>query len=47
MGDLIEVDEIMNGMDQVDSQMLFPRVEKSSTWGHRFKVCGEKFRGDV
>ena len=34
-------------MDRVDSQMLFPRVEKSSTRGHRFKVCGEKFGGDV
>jgi len=37
----------MRGMDRVDSQMLFLRVERSSTRGHRFKVCGEKFRGDV
>ena len=46
-GDLIEVYKVMSGMDRVDSQMLFPRVEKSSTRGHRFKVRGEKFRGDV
>ena len=37
----------MSGMDRVDSQMLFPRLEKSSTRGHGFKVLGEKFRGDV
>ena len=43
-GDLIEVYKIMNRMD---SQMFFPRVEKSSTRGHRFKVRGEKFRGDM
>jgi len=46
-GDLIEVYKIMRGMDRVGSQKLFPRVEKSSTRGHRFKVCGEKFRGEV
>ena len=34
-------------MSGMDSQMLFPRVEKSSTRGHRFKVRGEKFSGDV
>ena len=27
--------------------MLFPRVEKSSSRGHRFKVRAAKFRGDV
>ena len=43
-GDLVEVYKIMSGMDRVDSQMLFPRVEKSSSRGHRFKVHGEKFR---
>ena len=46
-GDLMEVYKIMSGIDRVDSEMLFPRVEKSSTRGHRFKVHGEKFRGDV
>ena len=46
-GDLIDVYKIMSGMDRVDSQILFPRVERSSTRGHRFKMRGEKFRGDV
>jgi len=36
-GDLIEVYKIMRGMDRVDSQKLFPRVEESVTRGHRFK----------
>ena len=35
---LIEVDKIMRGIDRVDSQKLFPRVEESITRGHRFKV---------
>ena len=42
-GGLIEVYKIMRGMDRADSQMLFPRVEKSSTRRCRFKVHGEKF----
>ena len=37
-GDLIEVYKIMRGMDRVDSQKLFPRVEESIARGHRFKV---------
>ena len=32
-GDLIEVYEIMRGMDRVDSQKLFPRVEGVSYSG--------------
>ena len=32
-GDLIEVYKIMRGMDRVDSQKLFPRVEESITRG--------------
>ena len=31
----------------MDSQKLFPRVEKSITRGHRFKVQGARFKGDV
>ena len=31
--DLIEVCKIMRGMDRVDSQKLFPRVEESITRG--------------
>jgi len=37
-GDLIEVYKIMRGMDRMDSQKLFHRVEESVTRGHRFKV---------
>ena len=46
-GDLIEVYKIMRGMDRVDSQKLFPRVEESMTRGHRFKMQGARFKGDV
>ena len=46
-GDLIEVYKIMRGMDRVDSQKLFSRVEDSITRGHRFKVQGVRFKGDV
>ena len=34
-GDLIEVYKSMRGMDRVDSQRLFPRVEESITRGHK------------
>ena len=37
----------MRCMDRVDSQKLFPRVEESITRGHRFKVRGARFKGDV
>ena len=37
----------MRGMDRVDSQKFFPRVEESITRGHRFKVRGARFKGDV
>ena len=46
-GDLIEVYKIMRGMDRVDSQEHFPSVEESITWGHRFKLRGARFKGDV
>ena len=46
-GDLIEVYKIMKGMDRVDSQKFFPKVEESITRGHRFMVRGAKFKGDV
>ena len=46
-GDLIEVYKIVRGMDRVDSQKLFPRVEESITRGHRFKVRGAKFKGNI
>ena len=31
----------------MDNQKLFPRVEESITRGHRFKVRGVRFKGDV
>ena len=46
-GDLTEVYKIMRGMNRVDSQKLFPRVEESVTRGHRFKVRGASFKRDV
>ena len=44
-GDLIEVYKIMRGIDQLDSQYLFPKVEESKTRGHRFKVRGRDTKG--
>ena len=43
-GDLIEVYKLMRGIDQLDSQYLFPKVEESKTRGHRFKVGGERYK---
>ena len=40
-GDLIEVYKITTGLDRVDSQSFFPRVEGSITRGHRLKVRGK------
>ena len=39
--------KIMRGMDRVDSQKLFPRVEESITRGHSFKVQGARFEREV
>ena len=44
-GDLIEVYKIMSGIDQVDSQHLFPKVEESTTRGHRFRGEGRNTKG--
>ena len=46
-GDVMEVSTIMRGINMVDSQRLFSRVEWSTTRGHRMKVRGAKFRGGV
>ena len=43
-GDLIEVYKIMRGIDQLDSQYLFPKAGESKTRGHRFKVRGERYK---
>ena len=34
----------MRGIDQLDSQYLFPKVGESKTRGHRFKVRGERYK---
>ena len=46
-GDLIEVYKMIRGIDRVDGQRLFPRLEMASTRGHNFKVSGSRYRGDV
>jgi len=46
-GDLIEVYKMIRGIDRVDSQILFPRVEVAITRGYNFKVSGGRYRGDV
>ena len=38
---------MLRGIDRVDSQRLFPRSEMVATRGHRFKVLGSRYRGDV
>ena len=40
-GDLIKVYKIMTGLDRVDSQSLFPRIEWSISRGHRLRVRGK------
>ena len=37
----------MRGMDRVDSQKLFPRVEESITREYKLKEQGASFKGDV
>ena len=46
-GDLIEVYKMLRGIDRVDSQRIFPRAGMVATRGHRFKVLGNRYRGDV
>ena len=43
-GELIEVYKIVRGIDQLDSQHLFPKAGESKTRGHRFKVRGERYK---
>ena len=42
--DLIEVCKIMRGIDQLDSQYLFPKIGDFKTRGHRFKGRGERYK---
>ena len=46
-GDLIETYKMIRGLDRVDSDSLFPRMEKASTRGHGFKLRGGSYRTDV
>ena len=39
--------KIMRNMDRVGKEHLFHLVEGSVTRGHRFKVRGRRFRGDM
>jgi len=38
---------MIRGIDRVDCQRLFPRVEQTIARGHKFKVKGGRYRGDV
>ena len=38
---------MLRGIDRVESQRLFPQAEMVATRGHRVKVQGRKYRGDV
>ena len=40
----MEVYKTMRGIDQLDSQYLFPKVGESKTRGHRFKVRRERYK---
>ena len=46
-GDLIEVYKMLRGIHRVDSERLFPRAGMVATRGHRFRVLGSRYRGDV
>jgi len=45
--DMIEVYEIMRGMDRASREQLFPLVEGSITRGQSFRVRDRRFRGDL
>jgi len=38
---------MIRGLDRVDSESLFLRMEMASTRGHRFKLRGDRCRTDV
>ena len=46
-GDLIETYKMVRGLDRVDSESLFPRMEMASTRGHSFKLRGNRYRTEV
>lgn len=39
--------ENMRGIDGVDSQNIFPKVEMPNARGHSFKVSGGMLNGDI
>ena len=43
-GDLIEVYKMMRGLNRVDVQRLFPRVDVAVTRGHNYKVHDGRYR---
>ena len=46
-GGLNDVIKIMRGMDRMNKEQLPPLVEGSVTRGHKLKVEGGRFRGDL
>jgi len=38
---------MIRGLDRVDSESLFPRMEMASTRGYRFKLRGDRYKTDV
>ena len=38
---------MMRGIDRVDVQRLFPRVDVAVTRENNYKVCGRRYRRDV
>ena len=46
-GDLIEVYKMMKGIDRVNVQRLFPRVDGAVTRGHNYRIHGGRYRRDV
>ena len=45
-GDLIEVYKILNGIDKINVNQMFPLLEQSRTKGHHCRVRGGRFKAD-
>ena len=46
-GDLIQVYKMMKGIDRVNVQRLFHRVDGAVTKGHNYRIHGGRYRKDV
>ena len=46
-GDLIETYKMMNGMDRIEVERLFPLKKDSRTRGHSLKIKGGRFRTEL